>query len=120
MISRWVVGVIFLFGVLLLMLPKSDEETLSRIASAAMLKCSQDFREQVARQVLEQDVVDAGFNNTCPDLIGSLEVDEKGGMIIRGESYPLKMTLSPVVEGDKVRWRCSGEPAAAVTKLCKP
>lgn len=120
MISRWVVGVMLLFGVLLFMLPKSDDETLSRIASASMLKCTQVFREQVARQVLRQDVVDVKFNNKCPDMIGSLKVDEQGGMVITGESYSLKMKLSPVVEGEKIRWSCRGEPAVAVTKLCKP
>ncbi|MFP4611193.1 MAG: hypothetical protein ACLFQT_09240 [Thiohalophilus sp.] len=120
MISRWIVGVVLLFGVLLLMLPKSDEKTLSRIASASMLKCTQDFREQVARQVLRQDVVGVSFDNKCPDLIGSLEVDEQGGMVITGEAYSLRMNLIPMVEGEKVRWSCRGEPAAAVTRLCKP
>lgn len=119
MISRWVVGVVLLFAVLLFMLPKSDEETLSRIVSAAMLKCTQDFREEVAKQVISKDTVDVKFNNKCPDLIGSLELDEQGGMVIIGESYSLRMTLSPVVEGEKIRWRCRGEPAAAVTKLCR-
>ncbi|TDY04152.1 hypothetical protein [Thiohalophilus thiocyanatoxydans] len=120
MISRWVVGVILLFAVLLFMLPKSDEETLSRIASASMLKCTQNFRERVARQVLSKGVVDVKFNNKCSDLIGSLVLDEQGRMIITGKSYSLRMTLSAVVEGEKIRWRCRGEPAAAVTKLCKP
>ncbi len=120
MISRWVVGVVLLFGVLLLMLPKSDEESLSRIASAAMLKCTQDYREQVAQQVLGQDVVDIEFDNKCPELIGSLEVDAQGGMVITGEAYSLRMNLTPVVEGETVRWSCRGEPAAAVTRLCKP
>ncbi len=107
-----------LFGVLLFMLPKSDDETLSRIASASMLKCTRDFREQVARQVIRQDEVDVKFNNKCPDLIGSLEVNEHGEMVIGGELYSIRMILIPVVENDKIRWSCSGEPAAAVTKLC--
>jgi len=120
MISRWVVGVVLLFGVLLLMLPKTDDETLSKIASASMLKCTQDFREQVARQLLRENVVNVKFNNKCPDLIGSLEVNEQGEMVISGKSYPLRMRLAPAMEGEKIRWSCRGEPSAAVTKLCKP
>ncbi len=120
MIIRWVVGVVVLFGVLLLMLPKTDEEALSRIASTSMLKCTQDFREQVAQQVLREEVVDVEFNNNCPELIALLELGEQGEMVITGNSYRLRMTLSPVIEGEKVRWSCRGEPGAAVTKLCKP
>jgi hypothetical protein len=41
-------------------------------------------------------------------------------MVITGhQDHPMKMALTPVVEGNQVRWRCRGEPAAAVTKLCK-
>ncbi len=120
MISRWVAGVVLLFGVLLLMLPKTDEETLSRIASASMLKCTQDFREQVARQAIREEVIDVKFNNKCPDLIATLEIGGQGDMVITGKSYQLKMMLSPVVDDEKVRWSCRGEPSAAVTKLCKP
>lgn len=120
MISRWVAGVVLLFGVLLLMLPKTDDKTLARIASASMLKCTQDFRDQVARQVLRGDVVNVEFNNKCPELIALLEVGEHGDMVITGKTYQIKMTLSPVAEGEKVRWSCRGEPNAPVTKLCKP
>lgn len=120
MISRWVVGVVLLFGVLLLMLPKSDEQTLSKIASGAMLKCTQDFRDEVARQVVGKNDVDVQFNNQCPDLIGSLEVNDRGEMVITGKSHPIKMRLVPVVEGGNVRWSCRGKPSEAVTSLCKP
>ncbi|MDZ7661826.1 hypothetical protein [Thiohalophilus sp.] len=50
----------------------------------------------------------------------ALEVDEQSGMVITGEAYSLRMNLTPAVEGEKVRWSCRGEPAAAVTRLCKP
>lgn len=120
MISRWVVGVALLFGILLFMLPKTDEQSLSRIASASMLMCTKDFREQVARQVIRGEIVAAEFRNKCPDLIASLEIDDQGGMVIAGNKHKLKMALKPVVEGGKVRWSCRGEPAASVAKLCKP
>lgn len=120
MISRWVVGVVLLFGILLLTLPKRDEDSLSKIASASMLMCTLDFRERVAQQVLRGESVAVEFGNKCPDLIAALGVDERGEMVISGNKHPLKMTISPVVEGGKVRWSCRGEPAAAVTKLCKP
>lgn len=119
MIGRWVVGVALLFGILLMMLPKRDEASLARIASQAMLMCSKDFREQVAQQVIREEAVAVEFENTCPDLIASLAVDARGEMVIAGNRHALEMTLSPVVEGGTVRWSCRGEPAAAVTKLCR-
>lgn len=120
MIIRWVVGLVLLFGILLLMLPKSDKESITKIASASMLMCTLDFREQVARQVLRKEPIAVHFNNTCPDLIAALSVGEQGDMVITGhQDHPMKMALTPVVEGNQVRWRCRGEPAAAVTKLCK-
>jgi hypothetical protein len=119
MITRWVVGVALLFGILLMMLPKRDEASLARIASQAMLMCTQDFRERVAQKVIRGEAVALEFKNTCPDLIASLEVDQRGGMVIAGNKHRLKMKLNPVVEGGKVRWSCHGEPAAAVTRLCR-
>lgn len=119
MIIRWVVGVALLFGILLMLLPKRDEASLARIASQAMLMCSKDFREQVAQQVIRQEAVAVEFENKCPDLIASLVVDARGEMVIAGNRHALTMTLIPAVEGGKVRWNCRGEPAAAVTKLCR-
>lgn len=120
MISRWVVGVALLFGILLMMLPKRDEASLTKIASQAMLMCTKDFREQVAKKVIKKEAVAVEFKNKCPDLIASLKVDERGDMVITGNKHRLKMTLVPLVEGGKVRWSCRGEPAAAMTKLCRP
>ena len=120
MMIRWVVGVALLFGVLLMMLPKTDEQSLARIASASMLMCTKDFREQLAQQVVSKEAVTAEFKNQCPDLIARLEMDEQGEVVIFGNKHALKMTLTPVVEENKVRWSCRGEPAASVAKLCKP
>lgn len=120
MIIRWVVGVGLLFGILLMMLPKTDEQSLARLASAAMLMCTKDFREQVARHVVGKEAVKVEFRNKCPDLIAELEVGEQGDVVIVGNKHQLKMTLIPVVVEGKVRWSCSGEPAAFVAKLCKP
>lgn len=120
MIIRWVVGVALLFGILLVMLPKRDEASLARIASQAMLMCTQDFREQVAQKVINDGPVTVEFRNTCPDLVAALEMDARGEMVITGNRHPLKMTLTPVVAGGEVRWSCRGEPAAVVTKLCRP
>ncbi len=120
MISRWVVGVTLLFGILLLMLPKTDEESLAKIASTSMLMCTSEWREQVAQQILREEPVTVKFSNRCPDLIFSLDLNENGVMVIAGNKHPLKMTLTPVVEEGKVRWSCLGEPATIVTKLCKP
>lgn len=120
MIGRWIVGVALLFGILLLMLPKTDEESLARIASTSMLMCTSEWREQVAQQVLREEAVEVTFRNRCPDLIASLNLNDDGEMVIAGNKYPVKMTLTPVVENGKVRWSCQGEPAGLVTKLCKP
>lgn len=120
MIIRWVVGVALFFGVLIMLLPGTDEASRLRIASQAMLMCTQDFREQVAQQVIDEVPVTVEFRSTCPDLIASVAIDERGGMVIRGKRHPLTMTLTPVVEGGKARWSCRGEPAVAVTKLCRP
>jgi hypothetical protein len=116
MISRWVVGVALLFGILLMMLPKRDEASLARIASQAMLMCTKDFRERVAQKVIGKEAVAVEFKNKCPDLVASLEMDERGEMVITGNRHQLKMRLTPIVGGGKVRWSCRGEPAAVVTK----
>lgn len=119
MISRWVVGVVLLFGILLMMLPDTDEKSLAKIASTSMLMCSSDFREQVASQVLRDEPVSVEFKNPCPDLIATVEVVASGDMVITGKTYPLMMRLIPVVEEGKVRWSCRGEPTDMVTNLCK-
>jgi hypothetical protein len=119
MIVRWIVGVALLFGILLVMLPKTDETSLAKIASQAMLMCTKDFREQVEQKLVQDEAVTLEFKNTCPDLIARVTVDERGNMVVAGNRHPLKMTLSPVVEGGAVRWHCRGEPAASVTSLCR-
>ncbi|MDQ1314963.1 MAG: hypothetical protein QG662_1072 [Pseudomonadota bacterium] len=119
MIIRWIVGVALLFGILMMMLPKTDEKSLAKIASQSMLMCTKDFREHVARKVVQKEAVAVEFQNKCPDLIAWVEVDASGEMVIAGKKHPLKMTLSPVVEDGRVRWSCRGEPAASVTSLCR-
>ncbi len=101
------------------MLPKTDEQSLSRIASASMLMCTVDFRDQVAQQVVREEAVTVKFRNKCPNLIDSLEVGEQGNVVITGKKHQLKMTLIPLVEDGKVRWSCRGEPAPFVAKMCK-
>ncbi|NIP51620.1 MAG: hypothetical protein GWO08_06060 [Gammaproteobacteria bacterium] len=120
MISRWVVGVAVLFGILLLMLPKTDEQSLAKIASASMLMCTQDFRKQVTKQTIRGEVVSAVFRNGCPDLIASLKVNQQGHMVIVGKKHNITMALTPALDEGKVRWSCQGEPQAFVTNLCKP
>lgn len=120
MIIRWVIGVALLFGILLAMLPKSDDVSRARIASASMLMCTKDFREQVARQIVRGERANASFANTCPDMVASLTMDEDGAMEIVGNKYPLTMSLAPVVSDGAVRWSCRGTPAELIAKLCKP
>lgn len=120
MIARWVVGVVLLFGILLFMLPKTDDESIAKIASASMLMCTQEVRKEVENRVINQEAIESEFSIKCPDLIATLELNEQGEIMITGKEHPLKMTLSPVLENGGVRWSCLGEPAEVVTKLCKP
>lgn len=120
MITRWIIGITLLFAILLLTLPDRDERSLSRIASASMLVCTKALRQEIAEQHLKGQAVTAEFKNTCPDLIRSVELDAQGGMLITGNKHPLSMALKPVLEQDKLRWSCRGEPEGWVTKLCKP
>lgn len=120
MFSRWIVGVVLLFGILLFMLPKTDEQSLAKIGSTSMLACTKDVRNQVASQILKEQAIAVKFENKCPDLIASLEVSEQGDMVITGNRHKLTMRLSPVVEASKVRWSCHGEPSELITKLCQP
>lgn len=120
MVKRIIVGLVLLFGILLLTLPRTDDKSLAKIASGSILMCTKDFRKDVEQQVLRDEAVTVAFKNSCPDLIAKLEMDDAGEIVITGNKYPLTMTLSPVVENGKVRWSCSGEPAESVTKLCKP
>ncbi len=120
MMTRWVAGVVVLFGILLLMLPNTDEKSLSRIASTSMLACTKNMRDQVLRQ-LEQDApVNTDYKNPCPDQIASLELNESGELVIVGKKYPITMRMRPVVTESDSHWSCRGEPADHVTKLCKP
>jgi len=120
MLYRWLIGVALLFAILLLMLPNKGEESVAKIASASMLACTLDFRDQVGRQLVRKEPVAVKFENKCQNVIAAVEVSERDDIVITGKEHQLKLTLSPVVDNDKVRWSCHGEPAAAVTKLCKP
>jgi hypothetical protein len=120
MLSRWVAGVVVLFGILLFMLPRSDEQSLSRIASTSMLACTKELRKEAARQLLNEEAVEVEFKNNCPELIASLEIDGQGEMLVTGNRHPLTLRLHPVMENGKLRWSCHGDPPERVTKLCKP
>lgn len=120
MLSRWLVGIILLFTILIMLLPGKDERSISRIGSASMLACTRDLRNQVEAQVVAEKPVTITFRNTCPDLIATLKLNERGEMTITGNKHPVRMKLYPVVANGKVRWSCYGEPVDRVTKLCKP
>ena len=120
MIYRWLIGVVLLFAILLLMLPSKDENSVAKIASASMLACTLDFRDQVGRQLIRKEAVAVKFENKCQNVIAAVEVGERGDIVINGKGQQLKLTLSPVVDNGKLRWSCYGEPAGAVTNLCKP
>ena len=120
MIHRWLVGVALLFAILLLMLPNKGEKSDAKIASASMLACTLNYRDQVGQQLVRKEAVAVKFENKCQNVIAAVEVGERGDIVITGKEHQLKLTLSPVVANDKVHWSCHGEPAAAVTKLCKP
>lgn len=120
MIYRWLVGVVLLFAILLLMLPNKGDESVAKIASASMLACTLDFRVRVGTQLLRNEPITMKFDNKCQNVIAAVDVGERGDIVITGNEHQLKLTLSPVVDNDKVHWSCRGEPAGAVTKLCKP
>jgi hypothetical protein len=120
MMTRWVAGVVVLFGILLLMLPNTDEKSLSRIASTSMLACTKDMREQVIRQLEQEQPVNTEHKNPCPDQIASLELNESGELVIKGKKYPITMRMRPVIEDNGSHWSCRGEPVDHITKLCKP
>jgi len=120
MIYRWLVGVALLFAILLLMLPNKGENSDAKIASASMLACTLNYRDQVGQQLVRKEAVAVKFENKCQNVIAAVEVGERGDIVITGKEHQLTLTLSPVVVNDKVHWSCHGEPAAAVTKLCKP
>ena len=120
MIYRWLIGVALLFAILLLMLPNKDENSVAKIASASMLACTLDFREQVGLQLVKKEAIAVKFKNKCKNVIVAVEVGERGEIVISGKEHQLKLTLSPIDDNGKVRWSCHGEPVAVVTKLCKP
>ncbi|MEN8170451.1 MAG: hypothetical protein ABFS08_09535 [Pseudomonadota bacterium] len=119
MIKRMIIGVVILFAVLLLMLPKTDDASKKKMASASMLMCTQNFRAAVADQITHDVDIDQVFDNKCPDLISELEVDELGVILISSTKHQLSITLTPVLEGKQIRWSCRGEPAESITSLCK-
>lgn len=120
MMTRWVAGVVVLFGILIMMLPKTDEQSKVKIGSASMLMCTREFRQEVERQLLANRPASAEFSNHCPELVDRIEMDTEGNMVIAGRKYPVRMTLRPVMEHGGVRWSCVGEPADRITNLCKP
>jgi hypothetical protein len=120
MIKRMLVATFFLFAVLLFMLPRTDDESKQKMASAAMLMCSNELRSAVAKQLLAEEAVTARFDNRCPDLIATLTVDEEGAIALQGAQHHIEMELTPRIEGGTVRWGCRGTPAQSVSKLCKP
>lgn len=120
MIFRWLIGIALLFAILLMLLPNKNEHSEERIASASMLACTLDFRDRVGQQLIRNETPTAKFENKCQNVIAAVEVNARGEIAITGTQHQLKLTLGPVVEKGVVRWSCRGEPAAAVTKLCKP
>lgn len=120
MIYRWLLGIVLLFAILLVLLPNKGEQSDARIVSASMLACTLDFREQVGRQLVSKAAVTVKFNNKCRNVIAAVEASEQGDIAITGTQHQLRLTLTPVVDNGKLRWSCRGEPAEAVTKLCKP
>ena len=120
MIKRMIVATFLIFAVLLFMLPRTDDESKRKMASAAMLMCSNEFRSAVAAQLQAQQTPSARFDNRCPDLIATLSVDEEGGITLRGAQHNIEMKLTPRIDGGVVRWGCRGTPAQSITKLCKP
>lgn len=120
MIKRMLIAVTFLFAVLLLMLPKTDEASKRKMGSAAMLMCSNEFRKEIAALVLRDEAVQLHFDNHCPELISKLELDEEGALTLYSAQHNVSMQLTPVVEAGRVRWSCRGEPAESITGLCKP
>lgn len=120
MAGRWFVGIILMFVILVLMLPDRDEQSLSRIGSASMLACTKELRAEVVEQLRAKQPVTAGFDNTCPDLIASLELDREGNMIIHGNKHEITMWLAPIFENDELRWSCRGEPQESISKFCRP
>lgn len=120
MIQRIIISIAVLFGVLIFLLPKPDEAGKQRMPSAAMLVCSKEFRQAVVEQLRGGDGVMPAFNNTCPELIHTIETDETGEITIHGAQHDIVISLSPVFEDDKVRWSCQGTPEAFITRLCKP
>lgn len=120
MIRRMIVAVAILFAVLLLMLPSTDEASKKKMASAAMLMCSNDYRQRLAGQLQQDESPMPAFDNSCPELIAAVTLGEDGEMTLHGAQYGIVMVLTPLIEEGEVRWRCRGEPAEAITKLCKP
>ncbi len=117
--TRMVVGISLLFTILLLMLPRTNETSAARIASASILMCTKDFRTSLAGRIGTDELSAVRFNSTCPNLIKSLDVDEGGVITVHASSHGLTMVLTPKLGGGQVKWSCRGEPAHALTPLCK-
>lgn len=120
MIKRMLVAVTILFAVLLFMLPKTDDASKKKMASAAMLMCSNDFRKAVADQLQNKKENILKFDNRCPELIANLNVNDEGEITLIGAKHGLQIVLTPIEESTGIRWSCKGQPADAITKLCKP
>lgn len=120
MAGRWLMGIILMFVILVLMLPSRDEQSLTRIGSASILACTKELRARVAEQLRADQPVTARFDHSCPDLIASLELDNEGNMVIRGNKHEVTMWLTPIFEDDKLRWSCRGEPPDRISKFCRP
>ncbi len=120
MIKRMVVAVAVLFAVLLFMLPKTNDASKKKMASAAMLMCSNEFRKAVADQLQNKEESIPKFDNRCPELITALNVNDEGEITLTGDKHGLQIVLTPIEEATGIRWSCKGQPAEAITKLCKP
>ncbi len=120
MIKRMIIAVVILFAVLLFMLPKTDDASKKKMASAAMLMCSNDFRKAVADHLHNKKEGFPKFDNRCPELIAKISVDDEGTINLIGAKHGLHIVLTPIEVSTGIRWSCHGQPAEAITKLCKP
>lgn len=120
MIKRMIVGVAILFAILLVMLPKTDETSKKKMASASMLLCTRDYRAAIAERLRRHEALDLEFDNKCPTLVSGLELGEEGKLTLHNKTYGLTIVLAPLMENGAVRWSCLGKPAGLITSLCKP
>jgi len=114
-----IMGIVFLFGILIILLPDFGEISKERMASTSMMMCTGKIRTAIKAELEKGSPIKTDYEVKCPKLINQIVVHEDGGIKVFNPTYKIQLSFKPTLKDGKVKWSCQGTPAAFVPAQCK-